>query len=109
MAQGAAEKAAHDAGVYEVSALSARLAYAMMCLTLCWGALTSMGWVGRVTGRQALRSGHIFLSALTLAFISAHALSYLMLQLSPLTLPRLLIPFAANGQLYTGLGTLGFE
>ncbi|HEU5471509.1 MAG TPA: ferric reductase-like transmembrane domain-containing protein [Actinophytocola sp.] len=109
MAQSAAEQGAHDAGVYEVSALSARLAYAMMCLTVCWGALTSMGWVGRVTGRQALRSGHIFLSATTLAFIAAHSLSYLMLQADPYTMTRLLIPFYAGGPLYTGLGILAFE
>jgi hypothetical protein len=35
LAQGTADKAAHDAGIFEVSELSARLAYAMMCLTLC--------------------------------------------------------------------------
>jgi sulfoxide reductase heme-binding subunit YedZ len=109
LAQGTADKAAHDAGIFEVSELSARLAYAMMCLTLCWGALTSMGWVGRATGRQALRSGHIFLVALTLAFAAVHTSSLLMLQLSPFTPARLFIPFYGDNLLRHSLGILAVE
>ncbi|HET9140515.1 hypothetical protein [Actinophytocola sp.] len=109
LAQGTAEKAAHDAGILEVSVLSARLAYAMMCLTLCWGALTSMGWVGRATGRQALRSGHIFLVALTLAFAAVHTSSMLLLELSPFTPAQLFIPFYGDNNLTYSLGILAME
>lgn len=97
----------HDAGVRELATLSARLAYALMCLTLTWGVLTSMGWVNRLTGRQALRSSHQVLATLTLAFAGIHAAGFLLLHSEPFTVAQLLVPF--GGSLRHTLGTLAFE
>ena len=101
--------AGHDEGVLEMAVLSARLAYAMMCLTLVWGALTSMGWVNRVTGRQALRSGHLVLASLTLAFAGVHLVSFLMLRIEPFSLEDALVPFNSGGKFRHTMGILAFE
>src|ERR1700743_1951939 len=69
----------HDAGVRQVAALSARLAYAMMCATLSWGVLVSTGWLHRLSGRQATRNSHMVLATLTLAFGTIHVLAFLFL------------------------------
>ncbi|MFL6142061.1 MAG: ferric reductase-like transmembrane domain-containing protein [Labedaea sp.] len=102
-------EAEHDSGVLDIAQLSARLAYAMMCLALCWGALTSMGWVSRLTGRQALRSSHMVLSTLTLAFVAVHGLAFLYLRAQPWTLVQVLVPFNSGAKLPQTLGTLAFE
>lgn len=101
--------AAHDGGVLEVSVLSARIAYALMCLTLTWGVLTSLGWVNRVTGRQALRSGHMILASLTLAFAGVHGMTFLLLDASTLSYADLFAPFATDVKLRVTFGTLAFE
>ena len=101
--------AAHDTAIYEVAALSARFAYAMMCLSLTWGVLTSMGWVSRLTSRAALRSGHMILSTLTLAFITMHVLSYTLLAQGPWGFEQLLVPFGTGGKFRHAMGTLAFE
>lgn len=99
----------HDSGVLELAALSARLAYALMCLTLTWGVLTSLGWVNRLTGRQALRSSHMVLATLTLAFAGIHGVSFLMLQFQPWTIVQLVVPFDSGGKLRHTMGILAFE
>jgi sulfoxide reductase heme-binding subunit YedZ len=101
--------AAHDTAIYEVAALSSRLAYAMMCLSLTWGVLTSMGWVSRLANRGAMRSGHMILSTMTLSFIAMHVLSYTLLAQSPWTFDQLLIPFSSGGKFRHAMGTLAFE
>jgi methionine sulfoxide reductase heme-binding subunit len=101
--------AGHDEGVMELAALTARLAYAMMCLTLTWGALTSMGWVNRFTGRQALRSGHMMLASLTLAFAGVHIVSFLMMRVEPFTVEAVLVPFTSGQKFRYTMGILSFE
>jgi sulfoxide reductase heme-binding subunit YedZ len=101
-------EAEHDAGVLEMTHLTARLAYAMMCLSLTWGALTSMGWVNRVTGRQALRSSHMVFATLTIGFAAVHGISFLMLASGPFTLFQVVVPFQ-SGALRNTLGTLALE
>ena len=103
----AAADAGRDSGVLEVSMLSARLAYALMCLTLVWGVLTSTGWVSRLTGREALRSSHQVLATLTLAFAFVHGVTLLMLDSGKWPLSELVIPF--TGLLRHTFGTLAFE
>lgn len=93
----------------EMAMLSARVAYAMMCLTLTWGALTSMGWVNRFTGRQALRSGHMMLAMLTLAFAAMHIVSFLMMRIGPFTLEDVLVPFNSGGKFRHTMGIMAFE
>ena len=93
----------------DMTALTARLAYAMMCLSLTWGALTSMGWVNRFTGRQALRSGHLMLSTLTLAFAAVHVATFLMLRVDPFTWEDVLLPFNSGGKFRHTMGILAFE
>lgn len=97
----------HDSGVRDMAALSARLAYASMCLTVTWGVLTSTGWVNRITGRQALRGGHQVLATLTLAFACVHAAAFLLLHSEPFTVARLVVPF--TGSLRHTFGVLALE
>ena len=101
--------AVHDSGVLDISTLSARVAYALMCLSLTWGVLTSMGWATRFTSRQALRTGHLVLSTLTLAFAGIHAVSFLLLHLTPFSLAELALPFGNGSKLRHTLGTLAIE
>lgn len=101
--------AAHDTGVLEMSVLSARLAYASMCLALTWGVLTSMGWVNRLTGRAAMRSGHMILATLALAFAGMHFAALLLVQLNPWSLEQVLLPFGTGGKVRHAMGILAFE
>src|SRR5438067_8656969 len=99
---------AHDAGVRQIAALSARLAYLFMCLTLCWGVLTATGWVRRVTGHQALRGGHMMLAAFTLTAAGMHALAFLFLDKKIMSGADIVVPFL-NGQIRHALGIIAFE
>jgi sulfoxide reductase heme-binding subunit YedZ len=101
--------AGHDEALMDMTALTARIAYAMMCLSLTWGALTSMGWVNRFTGRQALRSGHLMLSTLTLAFAAVHVATFLMLRVDAFTWEDVLLPFNSGGKFRHTMGILAFE
>jgi methionine sulfoxide reductase heme-binding subunit len=96
----------HDAGVRELSVLSARLAYALMCLTLTWGVLVGTGWVDRLTGRHALRAGHQVLATLTLAFAFVHGAAFLLLD-SATPVADLVLPF--SGSFRDTMGVLAFE
>ncbi|KAA2265271.1 hypothetical protein F0L68_05295 [Solihabitans fulvus] len=80
-----------------------------MCLTLCWGVLTSTGWVQRTTGRQALRSGHLVLATLALAFGALHALSFGFLDDERFDLLRLTVPLLPGGLVRHALGIVGIE
>lgn len=97
----------HDIGIREVAAASARVSYAMMCFTLCWGVLTATGWVRRLTGHQAIRSGHMMLAAFTLATGITHVAVFLLLREQTLSLYGVLVPF--SGKLRHTLGILGLE
>lgn len=106
----AAMHSPHDAGVRQIAALSARLAYALMCLTLSWGVLVSTGWVHRLTGRSATRDSHMFMATLTLAFGLVHVFSFLYLTdsneiFSPVDLS---VPMA-DGLLRHATGIIGLE
>ena len=98
--------ASHDDGVRELSVLSARLAYALMCLTLTWGVLVSTGWFDRLTGRHALRASHQILATLTLGLVFVHGVSFLVLD-DALPLGKLIFPF--TGPLRDTFGILAFE
>lgn len=98
--------ASADDGVRELSVLSARLAYALMCLTLTWGVLVSTGWFDRLTGRHALRSSHQVLATITLTFAFVHGVSFLLLS-APSSVADLIIPF--RGALRDTFGILAFE
>jgi sulfoxide reductase heme-binding subunit YedZ len=97
----------HDIGIRETAALSARLAYVLMCLTLCWGIFTATGWIRRLTGHQAIRSSHMVLATLTVAFGFAHAIVFLLLREQGLDFAGITIPF--GGKFRHGLGILGLE
>ncbi len=98
-----------DAGVLQLGAVSGRLTYALMCLSLTWGVLVSAGWANRITGRQALRSGHMMLSTLTLAFAFSHLISFLFLRAEVYTAWNVFVPFNGGVQLRHTLGILAFE
>jgi ferredoxin/DMSO/TMAO reductase YedYZ heme-binding membrane subunit len=97
----------HDVGVREVAALSARMAYVFMCLTLSWGILTYTGWIKRLTGAQAIRSSHMILATFTVATGFVHAIVFLLLREQGLNLAGIAVPF--SGQLRHTLGILGLE
>ncbi|WP_246257101.1 ferredoxin [Amycolatopsis anabasis] len=99
----------HDAGIRQVSALSARLGYAFMCLALSWGVLTATGWVHRVVGRQAVRGTHLVFVIFTLAFGVVHAAAFLFLEDLPVTPLTLTVPLWRNGPLRHAAGILGLE
>ncbi|WP_199440035.1 ferric reductase-like transmembrane domain-containing protein [Umezawaea beigongshangensis] len=99
-----------DAGVKKMAQLSARLAYAMMCLTLCWGVLIATGWAQRLTGRQELRNGHMVLATAALAFGSLHAVAFTLLQTAAkFSFAKLVLPFLFGGFFRHGLGIVGLE
>ena len=106
---GQAGNADVDAGVLQLGAVSGRLAYAMMCLSLVWGVLVSAGWANRLTGRQALRSGHIVISSLTLAFSFSHIISFLFLRAELYSVFEVFVPFNGGVQLRHTMGILAFE
>jgi ferredoxin len=97
----------HDIGIREVAAMSARLSYVCMCLTLCWGVFTYTGWIRRLTGHQAIRSGHMILATFTIATGFTHAIVFLLLREQGLDLAGITVPF--GGQLRHTMGILGLE
>jgi ferredoxin/DMSO/TMAO reductase YedYZ heme-binding membrane subunit len=97
----------HDIGVRETAAMSARIAYVLMCLTLCWGIFTATGWIRRLTGHQAIRSSHMVLATLTVAFGFAHAIVFPLLREQGLNIVGIAVPF--SGYARHGLGILGLE
>ena len=98
-----------DAGVLALGAVSGRLAYALMCLSLTWGVLVSAGWANRLTGRQALRSGHIVLSSLAMGFIFSHMISFLFLRAELYSFFNVFFPFNGGVPLRVTMGILAFE
>jgi ferredoxin len=98
----------HDAGLAEAAALSGRLTYVCMCLTLCWGVLAATGWVRRFSGRDAIRGGHALLAAFTLATGTVHGLTFLFLDDDVFGAADLLLPFY-DGTPRHALGIAGLE
>jgi sulfoxide reductase heme-binding subunit YedZ len=98
-----------DAGVISLGAVSGRLAFALMCLSLTWGVLVSASWATRLTGRPALRSGHVVLSSLTMGFIFSHMISFLFLRAEIYTVVEVFVPFNGGVQLRHTMGILAFE
>ena len=96
----------HDTGIAEAAALSGRLTYLCMCLALCWGVLAATGWVRRFSGQDALRTGHVLLSAFTLATGTLHGLTFLFLEDDPFGVTDLLVPFY-DGTPRHALGIVG--
>ncbi|MGW4132329.1 ferredoxin [Amycolatopsis japonica] len=97
-----------DSGARVVAAFSARLAYLAMCLTLCWGVLTSTGWVRRITGHQALRAGHVMLASFTMASVIVHAFAMTVLDEQVVVGTQVIIPFL-NGYVRHALGILALD
>jgi sulfoxide reductase heme-binding subunit YedZ len=75
----AVTRSPHDSAVRQIAALSARLAYLFMCLTLAWGVFAATGWINRLTGRAAVRATHAVFAVFTIAFGLLHAASFLFL------------------------------
>ncbi|MDT4991297.1 MAG: hypothetical protein QOH97_1189 [Actinoplanes sp.] len=99
---------AHDSGLGQAAALAARLAYLSLCLTVCWGVLASTGWVRRVTGHQAMRSGHMILATFTLATSLVHAMALLYLDERVVTGLQVVVPFL-NGVWRHALGIIALD
>jgi sulfoxide reductase heme-binding subunit YedZ len=98
-----------DTGVRQIAALSARVAYTLMCLTLCWGVLTATGWVRRLGERKTLRNGHMGLAMLTLAFGVVHAISFLFITSGTFSMTMLMVPMMPGTHFRHTLGIVGLE
>ena len=99
----------HDAGVRQVAALSARLAYVLTCATLVWGVLVATGWLHRLTGRHATRSSHLVLATLAIAFGALHAAAFVFLTgATQFSVVDLTVPFA-DGLARHAAGIIGIE
>ena len=101
----------HDSGVRQIAALSARLAYLFMCLTLSWGVFAATGWISRLTGRTAVRGTHVVFALFTIAFGVLHAVSFLFLtDANELFNPLMItVPLAAGSLLRWAPGIIGLE
>lgn len=87
---------AADEGLRGVAAVSARVSYSLMCLTICWGVLTRTGWARRLGERKTLRSLHMVLATLTIAFGIVHAMGFLFFQDGKFSLADITIPIGTE-------------
>lgn len=105
----AAAPSPHDAGIRQIAALSARIAYVLTCLALCWGIFVSTGWLHKLCGRQATRSSHMVFVTLALAFGASHVMCFLFLTDRRYDLFRLTVPLLRGGLFRHALGIIGYE
>jgi methionine sulfoxide reductase heme-binding subunit len=83
---------ASDNGLRGVAAISARISYAMLCLTISWGVLTKTNWARRIGERKTFRSMHLVLATLTIAFGIVHAMGFLFLNEGAFTFAMIAVP-----------------
>jgi sulfoxide reductase heme-binding subunit YedZ len=98
---------ASDNGLRGVAAVSARISYAMLCLTISWGVLTKTNWVRRVGERKTFRGGHMVLATLTITFGIVHALGFLFLNEGAFSLGDITIPI--NPMFRYSIAIVGLE
>jgi methionine sulfoxide reductase heme-binding subunit len=98
-----------DGGLRGVAAISARAAYAMMCLTICWGILTKTGWARRFGERKTLRAGHMVLATLTITFGIVHAMGFLFLVEGAFSFAQITIPFGEGVFFRYAIAIVGLE
>lgn len=87
---------AADEGLRGVAAVAARVSYSLMCLTICWGVLTKTGWARRLGERKTLRSLHMVLATLTIAFGIVHAMGFLFFQDGKFSIAEITIPIGMD-------------
>lgn len=111
VAQFAVARSPHDSDVRQIAAVSARLAYLFMSLTLAWGVFAATGWINRITGRDAVRATHGVFAVFTIAFGVLHAASFLFLtDAGELFHPVMLtVPLAGGSLLRWAPGIIGLE
>jgi methionine sulfoxide reductase heme-binding subunit len=98
---------AADNGLRGVAAVSARISYAMLCLTVSWGVLTKTGWARRIGERTTFRGGHMVLATLTIAFGIVHAMGFLFLNDGAFTLADITVPI--NPMFRYSIAIVGLE
>jgi len=107
----AAVHSPHDSSIRAVAQASARTAYVAMCLALAWGVFAATGWIGRLSGRRATRTGHITLALFAIVLGLLHAAAFSRLtdpnELFPAT--TLINPINPAGKLRWALGIVGLE
>lgn len=99
----------YDQGVRHVATIAGYLCYGMMALTVCFGILTTTGWVRRRIRKTALTSLHMALAVSTLTFGVLHAAAYTFQTGEHFTAINAAIPFVAGGEFEVGLGIIGLE
>jgi sulfoxide reductase heme-binding subunit YedZ len=105
----AVASSSYDDGVRAVSALSARVSYIAMCITLSWGVLSATGWMHRLTGHRASPGGHAVIATFALVTGVVHGLAFLLMDDRGLNLGEVLIPFFGAGQARHAMGIIGLE
>lgn len=98
-----------DDGLRGVAAVSARAAYALMCLTICWGILTKTGWARRFGERKTLRAGHMVLATLTITFGVVHAMGFLFLTEGRFTFAQISVPVGDGVFFRYAIAVIGLE
>jgi sulfoxide reductase heme-binding subunit YedZ len=98
---------ASDNGLRGVAAISARVAYAFLCLTISWGVLTRTNWARRLGERKTFRSMHLVLATLTITFGCVHAMGFLFLNEGAFSFVDIASPF--NPMFRYAIAIVGLE
>jgi sulfoxide reductase heme-binding subunit YedZ len=98
---------ASDNGLRGVAAVSARISYAMLCLTISWGVLTRTNWARRIGERKTFRSMHLVLATLTITFGIVHAMGFLFLNEGSFSFAGIASPF--NSMFRYAIAIVGLE
>jgi sulfoxide reductase heme-binding subunit YedZ len=98
----------YDSGILAAAAFSARAAYVLMCLTVCWGVLNATGWTHKMSGHQAVRSTHMLLATATIVTAFAHAAIFQLLHDRIITVQQEIVPFA-DGKWRHAAAIISFE
>lgn len=99
----------YDAGVRHIATLAGYLCFGLMAMTVCFGILTTTGWVRRSIERRTLAGGHMLLAVITLSFGAIHAIAYAFQTSEHFTYLMVVVPFVGGGEPEVAMGIIGLE
>lgn len=96
--------------IYNFSHTFALMAYVLLVMSVAFGVLLSMRWVGRSVRRETLTNAHMVISIMAIAAMVVHATIFLIVPFWEIHLGNLVIPFiGGTDSLGVGFGVLGLE
>lgn len=98
-----------DGPIRKVAALAGYLAFGIMAMTICWGVLTTTGFVRRWVDRQTMVAGHMVLATIFLTFGWIHGGVYIFQTQEHFSILKVFVPFVQGGELEVALGIVGLE